>query len=104
MSKMKLTEFPKIRYTMMEYHLFSSLPKNGKKVGSADIAASREAMGAWDVKFPLKNITVTMNRLIEKIDANKEPFRLVKDAKYPGHPEVEYWVEPRAVRRKANGR
>jgi len=100
----ELTKFPKnVRYTMMENHLFDMLPKNGKRVSSADIADGRKALGKWDVKFPLKNITVVMNNLIEKIDANRETFRLAKDGKYPGHPEVEYWLEPRS-KKKANGK
>ena len=96
----KLTDIPKIRYTMTEYQLFASVPKTGKKVSSTHIAEARQKLGGWDVKFPLKNVTVTMNRLIDKIDANREDFRLRKEDKYPGHPEVEYWIEPR----KRNGK
>jgi len=104
MKNMNLAEFPaSVRYTMTEYHLFATLPKNGRKVGSADIAAARGK--DWDVKFPLKNVTVTMNRLIEKIDANKEPFKICKIDKSQGHNMVEYWLEPRKrTRRKANGK
>ena len=103
----ELTKFPNIRYTMMENHLFDKLPKNGKKVGSADIVKMREEMGEWDVKFPLKNITVTMNRLMEKIDDNGEPFRIAKSDKAPGHHMVEYWLEARTPvrkKRRINGR
>ena len=97
---MKLSEFPKKQpYSMTEYRLFETLPKSGKRIGSADIVKKRG--DAWDVKFPLKNVTVTMNLLITKVDANKEPFRIAKEGKYPGHPEVEYWLEPRSVRKKA---
>jgi len=97
---MKLSEFPKkVRYTMTEYHLFATLPKTGKRVDSAHIV--KERGDEWDVKFPLKNVTVHMNRLIDKVDANKEPFRIMKDGKYPGHPEVEYWLEERAATPKA---
>lgn len=102
----ELTKFPANRYTMMENHLFDKLPKNGRRVGSADIAKMREQMGDWDVKFPLKNITVTMNRLMEKIDSNNEPFRIAKAGKEEGHHMVEYWVEacPRVRRRRGNVR
>jgi len=104
----ELTKFPKIRYTMMEAHLFDKLPKNGRRVGSAEIVKMRESMGEWDVKFPLKNITVTMNRLMQKIDDNEETFRIAKEAKYAGHHMVEYWLEPRTkhkrLPRKRNGK
>jgi len=101
---MKLSEYPKKQpYSMTEYHLFATLPKNGRRVGSAEIVKARGA--DWDVKFPLKNVTVIMNLLISKVDANDEPFRIGKEGKYPGHPEVEYWLEPRKkTRRKANGK
>ena len=98
---MELTKFPKVRYTMMENHLFAKLPKNGRKVDSADVAEMRKKMGDWDVKFPLKNITVTMQNLINKIDKNKEPFRIIKEDKVPGQPTkgVVYWVEKRGSRK-----
>jgi len=98
----ELTKFPKKRYTMMEYHLFDMMPRDGTKVTSADLAEGREALGKWKVKFPLKNITMHMNNLIGKVDLNKEVFRVGKEDKYPGHPQVEYWIEPRS--KKANGR
>jgi hypothetical protein len=99
MKNMQLSEFPKkVRYTMTEYHLFATLPKNGKKIGSIDIAEARG--DDWDVKFPMKNVTVTMNRLIDKIDLNKEPFKICKTEKAPGQRRVEYWLEAR----KRNGR
>ena len=108
----KLTKFPETRYTMMESHLFDKMPKNGKKVGSAEIVKFRQDLGEWDVKFPLKNITVTMNRLIDKIESNDEEFRILKDDKRTGHHKVEYWVVPKAealkearnARRRVNGR
>jgi hypothetical protein len=101
----KLTRFPETRYTMMESHLFDVLPKNGRKIDSAAIVKLREEMGDWDVKFPMKNITVTMQRLIDKIEANGEPFQIVKDGKRTGHHKVQYWIEPRKpARKKANGR
>jgi len=99
----ELTKFPEYRYTMMESHLFDRLPKNGKKVGSAEIVAMREDMGDWNVKFPLKNITVTMNRLREKIEDNGEPFCIMKDDKAPGHHKVEYWIEARKTAHRKKG-
>ena len=101
---MKLSEFPKKRrYSMTEYHLFAALPKDGRRIGSHDIVKKRG--DAWDVRFPLKNVTVTMNLLIDKVDANDEPSQIMKEGKYPGHPEVEYWLQPRKKSRKrANGK
>jgi hypothetical protein len=103
----ELTKFPAHRYTMMESHLFDVLPKNGKKVTSADMVEKRMEMGDWDVAHPRKNITTVMQRLLEKIDDNKEPFRIAKAGKEAGHHTVEYWLEERAPvrkKRKANGR
>ena len=97
----KLAEFPKVRYTMMEFHLFKSLPKSGRKVGSAEIARAREKLGNWDIKHQLNTITTTMNRLMDKVETNGEPFRIMKDGKRTGHHEVEYWVE---IRKKRNGK
>lgn len=104
MKKFQLTKFPETRYTMTENHLFDLLPQNGRKVSSANMAAGREGLGEWEVAAPLKNITVHMNNLIAKIDSNGEPFQLVKDGKYPGHPMVEYWLEPRPRKKKKNGK
>jgi hypothetical protein len=101
---MKLTRYPpKAPYSMSEHHMFDTLPQNGSPVTSNDIA---DALGdGWSVRFPLKNVTVTMNLLIKKVDANKEPFQICKDGKYPGHPMVEYWLEKRKPhRKKANGK
>jgi hypothetical protein len=97
---MKLTQFKKYPYTATEMCLFDALPRSGKRVGSGHLAAAREKQGNWDITFPLKTVTVTMTRLIEKVDANREEFRICKEGKYQGHPEVEYWLEPRGVKRR----
>jgi hypothetical protein len=102
--KFELTKFPATRYTMMENHLFDVMPKNGRKVGSDFFVEKRLEMGKWDVKNPLKNITTTMQRLLEKIDHNREPFRIAKAGKEEGHHMVEYWLEERTSKRKANGK
>lgn len=111
MAKFELTKFPSNRYTMMENHLFDVLPKEGRaserRVGSAYLVEKRREMGDWDVQNPLKNITTVMQRLLEKIDENGEPFRIAKEGKYEGHHMVEYWLEEREPvrkKRKANGR
>ena len=107
MTKFELSKFPSNRYTMMENHLFDKMPKNGRKVGSAYLVKKRVEMGDWDVKNPLKNITTVMQRLLDKIDENEEPFRIAKHGKEEGHHMVEYWLEERApVRKKrmVNGR
>lgn len=99
-----LPEFPKkVKYTMTEYHMFAVLPQDGKRIVSADIVEARG--DKWKVGFPLKNVTVTMNRLIDKVKANDEPFRIKKEARYPGHLQCEYWIERRGTRKKkANGK
>jgi len=112
--KFELTKFPTTRYTMMENHLFDVMPKEGRvkdrRVGSDFFVQKRLEMGEWDVKNPLKNITTTMQRLLEKIDDNGEPFRIAKAGKEEGHHKVEYWLEMRdpdeikKPRRKVNGK
>ena len=92
---MKLSEFPeKAQYSLTEFRLFETLPKDGTRIRTTDIAEKRG--DGWDVQFPLKNITVVMNLLISKVNANKEPFRIAKEDKTVGHPFVEYWLEPRS--------
>lgn len=109
--RFELTKFPSIRYTMMENHLFDMLPQAGRrderKVTSADLVAQRQALGDWNVANPRKNITTTMQRLLEKIDDNGEPFRIAKAEKEEGHHTVEYWLEEREpvrTKRRVNGR
>ena len=86
----ELTKFPATRYTMMENHLFDALPKNGKKVSSADLVEKRLAMGDWDVLNPRKNITTTMQRLLEKIDEQRGavPNRQGGQGNRPSHGRV----------------
>jgi hypothetical protein len=103
---MQLAKTPKVRYSLMEHYLFRTLPQDGQRIGSDDIVKACKRPGGWDVKFPLKNVTVTMKRLIEKVDLNKETFRVGKSEKAPGQHKIEYWLEARTPgrRRKTNGR
>ena len=80
--------------------MFAVIPQNGKSVGTADIAESRGEN--WDVSDPNKHVAVTMARLIKKVEANKEPFKICKNDRAPGQNRIEYWIEPRG--RKANGK
>ena len=105
--KFELTKFPVNRYTMMENHLFDMFPQNGKKVDSNYFVEKRREMGDWGVQNPRKNITTTVQRLLEKIDDNGEPFRIAKAEKEEGHHTVEYWLEerpPMRKKRKMNGK
>jgi hypothetical protein len=100
--RFELTKFPAHRYSIFESHLFDKLPKNRKRFNSADIVKIRKAMGGeWDVKFPLKNATTWMQRLLEKVDANGEAFQIMKDDKRTGHHVVEYWIQKR---KRKNGK
>ena len=95
---MKLTEFPKIKYSMLEYYLFKQLPENGSKIGSKQIAKARQKRGNWKVDNPENVVTVVMNNLIRKVKANREDFVIEKDGRRPGHPEVEYWLRERDLK------
>jgi len=99
-SEIKLTPIPARRYTITEIQFFNSIPKNGRKVKSQDIVDARMKLGDWDVKYPHKNVSVTMNRLIEKVEENDETFRIFKEARYPEHDRVEYWIGPKPRARK----
>lgn len=90
---MKLTDFSKVRYSTLEHRVFATLPKNGRKVSSKDLADARAKLGDWNVKHPLNIITVVMSNLMRKTKKNREPFVIRKDGKRPGHPEVEFWIE-----------
>jgi hypothetical protein len=101
MTKYELAEYPsKIRYSLTEHRMFDIIPKNGHPVGTADIAKSRGP--DWDVKDPLKHVAVTMMRLIKKVDANREPFKICKNDRKPGNNRIDYWIEARG--KKVNGR
>ena len=107
MTKFELTKYPLQPYTTLENRLFDWLPRNGKKVGSDYFVQKRKELSDWDVANPRKNITTMMQRLLDKIEENGEPFRIAKTEKAPGHHKVEYWLEERPpVRRKrrVNGR
>ena len=98
--KYQLTPFPTKTYSLMELHLFDSLIKAGRPMTSNDLADAYRDRVKWKVGNPLNSITVTMNRLIDKVALNKEEFVIDKDDKRPGHPEVEFSIKPR----KRNGR
>jgi hypothetical protein len=106
-SKYELTKYPPQPYTTLENRLFDWIPRNGKKVGSDYFVQKREELGDWNVANPRKNITTMVQRLLEKIDENGEPFRIAKAEKTTGHHKVEYWLEERPPvrkKRQANGR
>lgn len=92
---MKLTDYPKHSYSLLEHRLFDMLPKDGQRIFSTELANARAAAGRWSATNKNNTITVTMNKLIKKVQANREPFRVKKAGKRRGHHVVEYWIEPR---------
>lgn len=88
-----LTKFPKVQYSVMERYLFEVMPKDGRRFTSAHIAKKRDEHSNWNVVHPLNIITMTMSRLIEKVQTNNENFKIMKDGKRPDHHMVEFWVE-----------
>jgi hypothetical protein len=95
---MQLTSFPKKKYSMLEYHVFDMLPKRGRKVKARELVEARLRLGPWKAKNKMNVINVVMNNLIEKVELNNENFRIRKEERYPSHPEVEYWLEPKKKR------
>jgi hypothetical protein len=96
---LKLAEIGDPRYSHYEYRLFNSIPQDGSKIGTRELAEARRRLGNWDVNEPLKNISVMMNKLIAKIDDNNEPFQIVKDLRRPGHNEVKYQLIVRSQKK-----
>ena len=82
-----------VPYTLKERNLFRLLPQDGKRISTTQLArryyhSSQMPMNA--------NVLVVngVRALKEKVDKNREPFRVRKTARAGPHP-IEYWVEKR---------
>jgi hypothetical protein len=81
-----------VNYSRGERQLFELLPKDGTKISSTDLTASREKRYKWDIDNPRNAVSVTMTSLMQKIVRNREPFRLRKTPQRGPYP-VEFWIE-----------
>lgn len=82
-------------YSDGERELFQLLPKNGKRISSAQLMIMKKRRSAtWLVKHPRNNVTVTMKHLIAKVRHNRESFVVHQSKRVGPHP-IEYWIEVR---------
>lgn len=89
---MQLTTFPTVRYTLLEHELFKTLPKTGGPIKTNELVYSRLKKGPWLVRNPRNIVATVMAKLIKKVAANHEPFR-IKQSKDKGSREVMYRVK-----------
>ena len=82
-----------VRYSPREKALFKGLPKDGKHVTTEKLV---KAVYKDDPDPPFHARTavlVILRRLIEKVEFNKEPFKIMRtDAS--GSAPIEVWLEP----------
>lgn len=88
---MQLTLFPKARYTLLDRELFAAIPQNGDPISTKELFYARLKKGPWDIKNPRNVISTTMAKLIDKIERNKEGFRITQTR--GSRREVEYRLE-----------
>ena len=84
-----------IRYSKKERKLFSLLPQDGSRVDTHKLlkGLARKANGI--VPFHARTSLVgAMRSLIEKVDLNKEKFKVCKSERSGPNPS-EFWVERR---------
>lgn len=89
-----LTEYPsRVRYSLLEYQLFAMLPKTGARIGVRALIRKRLKEGPWNATYPRNVLNIVMQRLIRKVAANREPFRIRRTKGVSGT-EAQYWIEP----------
>lgn len=87
------------RYSLLEQELFNALPQNGDTINTKDLVYARLKKGHWDVRYPRNIVATVMQKLIEKVELNKEPF-VIKQAQQSGvrRKESIYWLEAKKER------
>ncbi len=81
-------------YSSNEKMLFDLVPKNGARITSNELVRLRKAARRWPIANPRNSVISAMRSLMEKIDANKEAFRLRQSPQLGPYPS-EYWIENR---------
>lgn len=80
------------KYSKSERLLFKFVPKSGAKITSEELVRRRKEAENWSIANPRNVVITQMRSLIEKIDGNREPFRLKKSPQLGPYP-IEYWIE-----------
>ena len=90
---MQLSETPtEVPYTPLERAYFNAVPQDGRRINLKQLIFVRlQYNPEWDVKHPRNIISTQMIRLAEKIELNKEPFRLCREGNRRA--QVWYWLE-----------
>lgn len=82
-----------VDYSPAERALFELLPVKPKRISSTELVTQRYGS---EVPFHAQSIIrSTMDSLIRKIEANREPFRVLKTPR-AGPKPTEFWLEKRA--------
>lgn len=82
-----------LRYSPRERRFFALLPKDGKAINTKKLI-ERYYKDDELPGHPHANIIDMAGSLIEKIEKNKEPFRVKRTDRRGPHP-IEFWVERR---------
>ncbi len=83
-----LSDVANVRYSDGEKRLFALLPTNGRKVTTRDLASTLHR-GANHGRV---RVVGTLTSLILKTRANREPFRIRREARNGPHP-IGVWIE-----------
>jgi len=93
----------KVPYSRSQRELFALIPKNGDKIKSTALAKLKAKKHKWIVDNPNNAVSVHMIHLQSRINANKEPFELMKTDQHGPYP-VEYWIVKRRLTRRRTRR
>ena len=88
-------------YSALQRELFELLPQNGDQVGTKDLVFAKLKQGKWDVRRPRHIVSITMLRLMERMERHKEPCVLRK-SEGPRSQETKYWLELRRHTRRSS--
>ena len=99
----KLTPFPEVRrYSVLEFELFDALPQDGSAINTKDLVYARLRRGVWDVQHPRSIVATVMDTLMQKVETNNEPFRIVREYQLGAmRKEARYCLRPVEARRSA---
>lgn len=84
-----------VRYSKKEQTLFKLLPQDGKRITSVKLLKGLARKANGSLPFHARTSLVgAMRSLIEKVDRNREPFRVKKSDRAGPNP-IEFWLEGR---------
>jgi hypothetical protein len=96
-TRFRLSESDFPRYTRKERELFRLIPRAPRRVNSTELAIAIVADSPQrDRVWPNDQLqtSAALRSLRQKINVNKEPFRLCSTRRMGPHP-MEYWLEAR---------